>query len=164
MREIELGGSGMVTLVDDEDYEKVIAAGPWFLEVRPRGFYAMRSYGKDPRRMHRVICPEIDRIDHIDRNGLNNQKSNLRRANAEQNNRNTEKKRDKYSASKYKGVSFDPQYRKPWSARISKDRRWIHYSRYETEIEAAIAYNEAAQKYLGEFAYLNDVIEPKRSA
>src|SRR5271166_5863210 len=76
MREIELGGSGMVTLVDDEDYEKVIAAGPWFLEVRPRGFYALRSYGKDPRRMHRVICPEIDRIDHIDRNGLNNQKSN----------------------------------------------------------------------------------------
>jgi len=86
-------------------------------------------------------------VDHIDRNKLNNRIDNLRISNNAQNNIN----RTGYNkTSKYKGVC--------WFKRNSKWRAYIggkHIGLFDTEKEAAIAYNTMATKIYGEFAYLN---------
>lgn len=56
----------------------------------------------------------------------------------------------------YKGVSWDSQTRS-WRASITVDRRTVNLGRHSTPEAAALAYNEAAKKLHGEFAYLNEV-------
>ena len=91
-------------------------------------------------------------IDHINHNGIDNRKANLRVATRAQNNRHT-KKRIK-SRSKYKGIYFDRRDR-VWYARITTNGKTKHLGSFKDEIEAAKAYDEAARKYHGEFAGLN---------
>jgi hypothetical protein len=60
------------------------------------------------------------------------------------------------TTSKYKGVYYDKS-RNKWVCRVNKDHKKVFFKRYDTEIEAAKAYNEQAKTYYGEYAYLNKI-------
>lgn len=89
--------------------------------------------------------------DHKDGDGLNNQRSNLRKCTHSENLRNAKKRRGSHS-SHYKGVT---RCRNKWRAVIKVDQKKYSLGNFTTEKEAALAYNVAATKYFGCFAYLN---------
>jgi len=68
--------------------------------------------------------------------------------------KNSRNKRSRGGVSKYKGVVYRA-HKKLWVARISVNRKRIYIKSCKSEIDAAKAYDEAAKKYYGEFAYLN---------
>jgi hypothetical protein len=100
-----------------------------------------------------------DVVDHINGNGLDNRRANLRIASRAQNQRNT-RGRPRHRRSAFKGVSFYPNSLRQWRATIEVDRRQIHLGYYESQSEAAHRYNEAAIRYFGEFAFLNNIPTP----
>ena len=95
-------------------------------------------------------------IDHIDGIRDNNHLSNLRWSNRVQNNQNRKKIPDDKFTSKYKGVSYDPVNKK-WLAQYSQDGKLRYKQRFEDEIAAALAYNNAVKQYEPEFGWLNKV-------
>jgi len=107
--------------------------------------------------MHRLILSITDpciKVDHKDRNGLNNQRNNLRLATHKQNMAN--RSRHKGSVSKYLGVHWRKD-RSRWLACITKDGVPCVLGSFKSEIDAAIAYNKAATRLHGEFANINKV-------
>jgi len=163
MKEIKLT-QGQIALVDDEDYS-VLNSKKWFARKRKtkygQDYYAGINIntvkGQRALNMHRYILSIFDskiQIDHIDNNGLNNQKSNLRVATNKQNCCN--KKVSGIGTSKYKGVTVRKRDGK-YVASIKVNYRNKHIGIYIHEVDAAIAYNEAAIKYFGEFAKLNNI-------
>jgi len=154
MKEIKLT-QGKVALVDDKDYD-FLNQWKWHALQSKNSFYAYRSqrYGRIKRgiAMHRVIMNISDPhtlCDHKDRDGLNNQRSNLRLATKSQNAMN----KKSIGACKYLGVCWNKQPRK-WIAQI-KSGNIKRLGAYNSAEEAARAYDEAAKKYHGEFANLN---------
>lgn len=152
-----------IALVDEEDFEW-LSQWNWKMASYGKYCYCFRSKRENKSKiqhfyMHREIMKkhglleEGKLIDHIDRNPLNNQKSNLRCCTRAENSRNREK--IKGGLSKYLGVSLHSG--KYWSAQIKNNSKSIYLGSFKTEIEAALAYNEAAKKYHGEFANLNIV-------
>src|SRR5258706_1121991 len=104
---------GFVDLVDDADYERV-SAQKWYANVQPRGVYAARTDNRRTVYLHRFICGVSDpkvKVDHRNRNGLDNQRENLRDCSNGQNTMNQKKRRDGVS-SKYKGVCWHKRDRK----------------------------------------------------
>lgn len=93
------------------------------------------------------------KVDHINGNKLDNRRVNLRRCTQTENNRNVA---PYGKASKYKGVSLFKRDN-VWVAQITVNYKHINLGRYTTELQAAKAYNEAALKHFGEFAWLNEV-------
>lgn len=163
MLEIPLSGkkaAGRVVLIDNEDYE-LVAPYSWYYweEVRPRGLhgpYALANYRREDGRwgilrMHKFLTG-WPRTDHIDGNGLNNQRSNLRPATHQQNQGNCRVTAG--SSSLYKGVIWDAA-RGKWRATMTQDKVSVFLGRFKEEIEAAKAYDEAALRYFGEYARLN---------
>lgn len=145
-------GKGKFATIDDEDYER-INKHTWHLTNQKKD-YAARWEKKKAIFMHREILgiSHGTVTDHIDGNGLNNQKSNLRPCNYSQNNMNARKR---YGCiSKYKGVSWDNKKRK-WRVRIGFYRKRIRVGNYKNEIEAAIAYDRQAFNIFGVFAHTN---------
>jgi len=93
-------------------------------------------------------------VDHIDRNPLNNRKSNLRRCNQSQNISNS--KIPVHNTSGFKGAYFNKN-RGVWQSYINKNKKHIYLGAFKTKIAAAEAYNKAAKEYHGEFASKNDI-------
>lgn len=94
-------------------------------------------------------------VDHIDRNKQNNTVLNLRYATHSQNFMNKDKT-SKTTSSQYKGVSFDKKSKK-FKAYITVDKKVTHIGFFNTEEEAAIAYNEKASELYQDFAKLNNI-------
>lgn len=163
MREIPLTNSQLVTLVDDEDYE-LLAENRWQLSTSRRGSPAsvVRTVSFGRRRrvtllMHRVIMNASDEseVDHRNRNPLDNRKMNLRLATHANNMHNQPGKSG--TTSRFKGVWWFKE-RQRWVAQIraNGERECLGY--FLREEDAAVAYNNAALRLHGEFAYLNPVV------
>ncbi len=148
-------GQGQYALVDDGD-EPLISQYKWYTGGR----YAFSPIKVDGKRttlsMHRVVLnPPADmEVDHIDGNGLNNQRANLRLASRTENMHNTSPIKGK--SSQYKGVYFSKK-RNTWNAYITVNGEYLYLGIFSTEYAAAQAYNEAAILHFGEFARLNQL-------
>lgn len=149
----------MEALVDDEDYI-VLSQWKWHFAA---GEYAARDTRRSIRSrgdyiyMHEAVValagwPCLATVDHKDGDGLNNQRYNLRPATNSRNLANRGPQRNNTPG--YKGVSYDKN-RDKWFAQIKVMRKHINLGRFKTKEDAARAYNEAALKHFGEFAYLN---------
>ena len=164
MKEIELIG-GDKALVDDEDYEWLIEKYVWKLLHSRSNRYCRSIYKNYDINtqdvsffMHRLIMEKYYgksklKVDHKDRNGLNNQKSNLRYATNSQNSVNIAKYK-KNSTSQYKGVYFLKDSSK-WHARFSTQGIALLDKSFLFEREAAIAYDIMVTKHFPEFVVLN---------
>ena len=154
MRTIPLP-QGRAALVDDCDYEYLMQ-WKWQFHTRKSTGYANRlgCVGGKRRRiyMHRLVADRIGMnaqhrdVDHVDGNGLNNQRNNLRLATRSQNNVNS--KRPKNNTSGFKGVYPHAQVNK-WCAQIGVAGRRLYLGYFDDPREAASAYNEAALKRCG---------------
>lgn len=147
---------GQFAMVDDADFDRVNQF-KWYARKSYNTFYATRNISlgagrQSPRQLHQFILPGVKQIDHKDGNGLNNQKYNLRPATSIQNKRNCRKYRGDFS-SKFKGVRKREYNR--WQARISIVGRLLNIGSFDSEEQAAKAYDTAAIKHFGEFAKLN---------
>lgn len=100
-------------------------------------------------RMHHLVMGSVQEVDHINRDGLDNHRSNLRFATRVQNSAN---QRPRKGTSRFKGVSWNCG---KWRAVIMIDRKQISLGRYSDELEAAAAYDKAAKAAWGEYAYQN---------
>lgn len=160
VREIRLKG-GFVALVDDADLPRM-AGIHWYRtrdQERQRGTsYAIGNLREGDRlikvRMHRLImdAPKGAHVDHINGNGLDNRRCNLRICTPRENARN--QRLPKHNTSGFKGVHYRRQ-RSCWSATIVIDRRQIHLGSFVEKEAAARAYDEGARLHFGEFARLN---------
>lgn len=160
MREIPLT-QGMVAIVDQGDYA-YLNQWKWRVLKVEKLCYAVRS-GKDSAvLMHRQLLnvTKGKEIDHKDGNGLNNCRLNLRICNHQQNHYNLRNRVN--TSSIYKGVSWDKDRRK-WRASLIVEGIIKRLGRFEDETLAALAYNEAAIRYHGEYARLNILQERKNA-
>jgi len=144
---------GLFTIVDTKDYPS-LSQYTWFAEGTPKNYYAVRKENGKSIKMHRQITNAPDHlvVDHIDHNGLNNRRSNLRLATFTQNCQN--QRRLSHKTSKYKGVHWHKKNKK-WAAQIASNKKTYRLGYFTNEIDAAHAYDRAAQKYHGDFASLN---------
>jgi hypothetical protein len=159
MKEIPLT-QGHTAIVDDEDFE-IWGHIKWCAVVRPksRTVYAVRyvrpdDEGTRSRLLHRVIlnAPRGVEVDHIDGNGLNNCKSNLRLDYTRQNNQNRAKQVNNKSG--YIGVSWSKSASK-WQAFVKLDGKNRYVGVYEEATDAAKARDAEARRLHGEYARLN---------
>lgn len=148
---------GQFAKVDPEDYIW-LSQFRWHCSKQPHTSYAIRNAGEGAERkkvaMHREIMETPGHLvcDHINRNGLDNRKQNLRNCTKGENNLNQPAQRN--SVSRYKGV-YRRKNMKKWAACIKTKGKQKHLGYFEDEMEAAKAYDEAAKIYHGEFAKLN---------
>jgi hypothetical protein len=144
-------------LVDDEDYE-YLNQFKWHIanKYAARDLKEKEGRGRHKVYMHREILNlhGLTQGDHKFGNKLDNQKKNLRPCTNQQNTFNGKKRK---GSSQNKGVYFMRRDR-VWVAEIGIDGKGIYLGRFKTEEAAAIAYNEAAIKYFGEFARLNVIV------
>jgi hypothetical protein len=94
-------------------------------------------------------------IDHKNGNTLDNTRGNLRECTNAQNHQNIPKNHNRPSTSKFKGVVSRPKDK--WEANIRANNKLLYLGTFSSEIDAALAYNDAAQRLHGDFAILNDV-------
>jgi len=167
MKKVKLN-NGRYALVDDLDYWR-LKEWKWRAVISGRTIYSNRNdrTGDNQKTilMHRFILGLTDRnihVDHIDGNGLNNQRSNLRPCTAAENCMN--KRPSKSSISKYKGVRLNIA-KGIYEAGIHTNTKFTLIGVYKTEIEAALAYDAYVAIEHGEFAWLNfpkEKIQQKR--
>lgn len=154
--------AGIEIIIDESD-QQIISGYNWCSLKRKNTFYAVAEFKEDGERkhifMHRLIMgvtnPSVY-IDHKNRNGLDNRRSNLRECTHSQNMRNQIRKERSYT--KYKGVYLEKgrmNRARPFIAKIAFNKKPIFLGSFATDLEAAIAYNKAAIQYHGEFARLN---------
>lgn len=145
---------GMEAVVDAEDVP-LVSGLLW--QAKPGRKPTHTTYaatGMKSVKMHRVIMPAPSgmEVDHIDGDGLNNRKSNLRIATKEQNRRNVAIRPDNTSG--YKGVTFDKASGK-WQSAIRSDGRQRKLGRYATPEQAHEAYVEASRALHGDYGRIN---------
>lgn len=146
---------GHVAIVDDIDAD--LADLNWCAnEIRP-DYVRARRWAPPNRtiQLHRTIGDRmgiVGEVDHINRNPLDNRRSNLRQASRRDNARNRGVAR--CAASGYKGVSWNRGMGR-WQASIKDGPRNRHLGYYSSALSAAIAYDIAAIKSFGEFAATN---------
>jgi hypothetical protein len=161
MKEIVLS-KGYVALVDDSDYEW-LNQWKWTASVNKRICYAYRSVYVKSKYVHRIamhrlitVSPECMEVDHIDGNGINNQRHNLRIVTSRQNSYNRHRQYGKTVGARLsKGI---------WIARIVIDGVDTYLGAYKSRLDALAAYDIAALNSRGEYAVINgvDVQTPNR--
>jgi len=161
MKEIKLN-LGFSTIVDDEDYEDLskfrwyvtnpkyphVARNEYISGCRPKGTLKVKGH-----LMHRDImgCPKGMEVDHINGDGLDNRRLNLRVCTRAENGKNVPGRK---GTSKYKGVALVPQTKR-WRALIKCDYKFITIGTFSTQKEAAMAYDQRAKELFGEYARTN---------
>lgn len=139
VREVELTNGGYA-IVDDADYESVMAAGPWMKSRQRNVYYAQRTT-KPRSSMHRFILGTGQYLsDHLDGDGLNNSRSNLRKSSPSENQRN----RGGAQKNSKSGVRGVHPFGHKWAAQIRHNRKNIHLGIF-ADIEAAIRARQEAE-------------------
>lgn len=160
---------GKFAKVDDEDYNYLIQ-WKWYAQKNDNNFYVQRSDKGKSFFMHRVVMKCIEKdgkiIDHKNRDGLDNQKHNLRFSSIRGNCSN----RTSFGTSKYLGVclvkrknkwfnkkenKYKTAFTSSWTAQISFNNKHAYIGSFKTEEEAGRAYDKKALELHGEFANLN---------
>ena len=149
---------GKWTILDPQDYYRY-GCFKWCIGGNKNKYYAIRGQIIDHDciklvSLHRLImdAPKGVLVDHRNGDSLDNRRANLRLATRAQNCCNVRKRKN--TSSRFKGVSFRKN-RGKWAAYIGVAGKRISLGYFDSEIEAAKAYDEAAKKYRGEFARLN---------
>ena len=149
--------NGKYAQVDDEDFYAV-RDFKWHERKVIDKYYAVRNitykrYDYGHEQMHRQILNPPDNmwVDHINGNGLDNRKTNLRLCLPSQNQWN--KRIQKNNTSGFKGVFRD---RKKWRASLTYKNKQLYFGSFSDIVKAAQSYDEAAKKYYGEFAMTNE--------
>jgi hypothetical protein len=152
-------------VVSDEDFDE-LARYHWIAVQDCHVVYARLAYRMDGVlkhiTMHRQIMGRLEDIDgklidHVDGNGLNNTRENMRSCTVRQNTCNS-RKRSKNMSSVFKGVTWD-SWTDRWMARIKieegTNRGYRNLGRFSSEKEAALAYDAVALQVFGQFACVN---------
>ena len=150
MQEIQLT-QGHVAYVSDEDYANALTLR-WYADRIGNTWYAATKVCGKKVYLHRLVVDARlgDIVDHIDCNGLNNMRENLRIVTKSENTM-----RRGPLTGQYKGVGFE-RSRNKWTAKHSDDTRGtVNLGRFSTAIEAARAYDTYIRKTFGALAYTN---------
>lgn len=157
-RFIKLSRSRYSVIVDADKYEW-LNQWKWGITKIGKVYYALRTTRNENNiraLMHRFVLGlkkgQKQEVDHINHNGLDNRLANLRICTHRQNLQNSLPRKN--TSSKYKGVCWHKRPQK-WVVNIKCGHKLLHLGYYDTEIEAAKAYDRAAKEYFGEFAYTN---------
>lgn len=142
------------TILFDEDMAEEILAREWRVTMVRNVFYARSGAIFMHRLVMRANRGQI--VDHIDRNGLHNVRSNLRFTSKQGNKANGLRPR---ATSQYVGVSKTSKIAKPYKAVVKHEGKPLHLGYFATEIEAAKAYDAFTVKKFGDLAILNFAIE-----
>jgi hypothetical protein len=152
---------GKVATVDDADFDRVNAF-KWYAYKDRNTWYARRSVPSEKAGgrfsaavlMHRFIlgAAKGQPVDHINGDGLDNRRQNIRVCSSKDNARNS--KRSLANTSGKKGVHWDAAAGR-WRARICVDRKLIYVGSFRDLDAAAAAYDAAAVKYFGQYAKTN---------
>lgn len=153
---------GYIAIVDEDD--AVLAAFNWFVDKKKNTHYAKRNIGSRSNHismyLHRNVMERVlgrplakgEVVDHINHNGLDNRRSNVRLATQSQNMAN--QYLSDRNKSGFKGVRWDSD-RQRWATSIGVNGEVVHLGRFTSLHAAIVAYNEAATQYFGEYAVLN---------
>ena len=152
--------SGETVTIDAADRELVEANGPWHAGRQPHTTYVIADRCRpDGTRttifLHRLLLdpPDGMDIDHVNRDGLDNRRVNLRVCTRSQNNANSPPRPG--CSSQFKGVSWH-KARSKWHAKGKNGSgKNLHLGCFTDEHEAAHAYDEHAVATWGAFAWLN---------
>jgi len=149
---------GLYALVDDADFER-LARHRWYAHKDCYTYYAVRRVGTRAEcktiAMHREImnAPDGIIVDHINGNGLDNRRANLRLCTDAENRLNSRVRSDNRLG--LKGVSQDNRRYRGWRARIKLHGKAIRLGVFPTPGDAARAYDKAARWLFGQFARTN---------
>jgi hypothetical protein len=159
-------GEGKWAILEQPDYYR-LRHYKWIVYGRGQSLYAFRFKFIGPNTttmmsMHREIMKSTDgrSVDHRNCDSLDNRRNNLRFATHAENNYNRRKKKN--ATSQFLGICFDKRT-KNWIGVAVHNGKRIWLGRFDSEIEAAKAYDEAAKKLFGEFARLNFPPESEES-
>jgi hypothetical protein len=149
---------GKLAIVDAADYERVSPFN-WSVSVSGKRTYAYRALNGRKIALHRFLLdpPKGMVVDHIDRDGLNNRRSNLRVCTQHQNMLNSG---PRGKSSRFKGVCWD-RFRRRWVVHVCFNGKNLFLGAFTDEAEAARAYDRKACELFGEYAYLNFPAEIK---
>jgi hypothetical protein len=152
-------GQRMEILIDTADWP-LVEPYSWYAEKAKKTFYANTNTGSwkngkrgKRQRLHALLFPEAQQVDHQDHNGLNCCRGNLRPSTHQQNNWNRTKNQ-KPTSCKYLGVSWD-KTRQKFQAGIKINGKRIALGRFDSAEEAARVRDAKALELFGEFASLN---------
>lgn len=151
--------SGQKVLIDTEDAWILDKYSWWYSEKS--GVECREIKGGETIILHRLLlsCPDDKQVDHVNRKNWDNRRSNLRIATKSQNQHNRDKQQfyaEESCTSRFKGVQWKKSH-KCWVAIISVNKTSKFLGHFDSEIEAAKAYNQAAKEYHKEFAVLNTI-------
>lgn len=153
---------GKFSIVDDEDYE-IVNKFKWTLNKMGKREYGYRAFKLSGKRivvpLHRFIvdCPIGLIVDHINGNGLDNRRCNLRICTQSQNHMN-QRTQTRKKTSIYKGVCWNKLIKK-WASKIKINNKTINIGFFDSEKKASFAYDEKAKLLFGKFALTNEAMK-----